>query len=211
MIASRPTAELPPAEVADPPAPPLVAGQRIARRLAALGIDVGALFSLTAISILVSGVVAGGLVMLVCLATGRDFDFAPTQSYEGALAATLVLVMLYFILFEWLHGSTVGKRLLRIRVVMADGRPCDLRAAVLRCLGGIVDVLFCGIVALLVMKPPLYQRFGDRVAGTVVAADDAPWIRRARPRWRFFLAIGVVFVLLGLANAAFMLVDLRLE
>jgi uncharacterized RDD family membrane protein YckC len=75
---------------------------------------------------------------------------------------------LYFALFEWLCGSTFGKSALKIRVVNLSGEPCNLWQAVVRAVFRLIDGLFLGVLAYYFMKPPLYQRLGDRVARTIV-------------------------------------------
>lgn len=86
-----------------------------------------------------------------------------------AVASFLVLLG-YPILAEGFGGRTVGKAVLRLRVVGVDGTPVTFVAAVVRNLVRLVDALpgayFVGIVALLVT--PRSQRVGDLAAGTLV-------------------------------------------
>lgn len=104
----------------------------------------------------------------------------------------------YFILFEWMYGATVGKLILKMRVIQTDGSPCDLRAAFLRMVWRFVDGLFVVIPAILVMKPPLYQRIGDRTAGTMVVGSRDRVIKHRRPAQRFFLATAMWLVSAGM-------------
>ena len=68
------------------------------------------------------------------------------------------------------NGQTIGKRLLHLRVVDQTGLPLRIEQAWIRNLMRVVDVLpfayLVGGVSLL--SGPLMQRFGDRVAGTLV-------------------------------------------
>ena len=88
---------------------------------------------------------------------------------------TLCLTYLgYFFLFEALWSRTPGKYLQGLVIVGADGRPCGLRAALVRTLLRVVEanpLLFGGIpagVAILVSKRN--QRLGDMAAGTLVVS-----------------------------------------
>ena len=78
---------------------------------------------------------------------------------------------LYPVLFEVLgSGQTLGKRVLRLRVLMADGLPVSWEASLLRNLLRVVDGLpgayTVGLVSVLLSKN--FQRLGDLVAGTLV-------------------------------------------
>ncbi|MCM6776936.1 RDD family protein [Nocardia sp. CDC159] len=77
-----------------------------------------------------------------------------------------------------LRGRTVGKLLLGLRVVRADGGPIDFRHALTRGLAGaIVDFWglgLLGVVAVLTsLCSPRARRVGDILAGTVVVHDRA--------------------------------------
>jgi uncharacterized RDD family membrane protein YckC len=100
-----------------------------------------------------------------------------------APAATIALqtflfsaaLFLYFILMEGLWGGmTLGKRLFRIRVVMADGTPITFKAAVVRNLLRPADFLpalyVTGLISTFVN--PRAQRLGDLAAETMVAIEE---------------------------------------
>jgi uncharacterized RDD family membrane protein YckC len=82
----------------------------------------------------------------------------------------LVVIFLYFVFLEGLAGATLGKRVLGLRVVRADGRRPGLwRGAlrnVLRVIDGLPALNIVGIV--LILRSPERARFGDRFAGTRV-------------------------------------------
>jgi uncharacterized RDD family membrane protein YckC len=109
-------------------------------------------------------------------------------TYSVAIAVNV----LYFVIFEWLYGATPAKLILKMRVVQADGQPCSFRAALVRGILRIFDGLFFGLVAYGNMQPPLQQRYGDKVARTMVVAASDPLVSRKQPAWRFFLAVGLV-------------------
>ncbi len=68
------------------------------------------------------------------------------------------------------NGQTIGKRLFHLRVIDQTGRPLRIEQAWVRNLMRVFDALpFAYLVGgISVMSSPLMQRFGDRVAGTLV-------------------------------------------
>ncbi len=96
--------------------------------------------------------------------------------WAGALAALLFFVFSigYGIVLEWRwRGQTLGKRLLRLRVVDAQGLRLQLPQVAIRNLLRLVDMLplvylLGGIAALLTRR---CQRLGDLAANTVVARE----------------------------------------
>jgi len=81
------------------------------------------------------------------------------------------LLWLYPVLFEVMcNGQTIGKRVLRLRVVAANGAPVGWMAAFARNLLRVVDMLPIGYAAGLVscLVDPWGRRLGDLVAGTQV-------------------------------------------
>jgi uncharacterized RDD family membrane protein YckC len=84
----------------------------------------------------------------------------------------LALAFAYFILCEAAFGSTLGKRILHLRVARPDGSPIGLNAAVVRNLMRFVDgfpyLIPYLVGAASVWSDPERRRLGDRAAGTVV-------------------------------------------
>ena len=85
----------------------------------------------------------------------------------------LTLMVLYFVLLEGLVGATLGKWVLGLRVVGADGRRPGLGRAALRNLLRLVDGLpvFNVVGVILILTSPERARFGDRIADTRVIAS----------------------------------------
>src|SRR5687767_1400562 len=78
--------------------------------------------------------------------------------------------LFYSLLFEiFMNGQTPGKKFLKIQVVKLDGTPPSIGAYLLRWLFAVVDLLFYGVVAIVVIASGgKGQRLGDVVAGTSV-------------------------------------------
>lgn len=134
-------------------------------RMLALVIDIGVVMTI----LTVVRKVLGPLGFL-----GQDFSEAIR------VVAFFVISLVYMALAEWLwRGQTVGKRLLRLRVVDAGGLRLEPSQVIVRNLMRFVDglpalYLVAGITCLVSRHR---QRLGDLAAGTVVIR--AP--RRSRP------------------------------
>ncbi len=95
------------------------------------------------------------------------------------LVAWFLLSWFYGGLLEtfW-NGQTVGKRLLRLRVLTVDGQPINGMQAVMRNILRDVDSLptptyLLGL--LIAMMNPRFQRLGDLACGTIVVREEASW------------------------------------
>lgn len=71
------------------------------------------------------------------------------------------------------NGQTIGKRLFHLRVIDQSGKPLRIEQAWVRNLMRVFDALpFAYLVGgISVLSSPLMQRFGDRVAGTLVLRE----------------------------------------
>ena len=138
-----------------------------------------------------------------------------------------VLWLAYMTWMEGKHGASIGKRSRGLSVVMEDGEPVHPEAALTRNLMRFLDA-FPYVVPYVVgyyaiSKSPKMQRFGDRVAETMVVVSSskeadpsglpppllpigsgpapAPTTRRKRLR-QAVLVLTLLLVLLGAAAAA---------
>jgi uncharacterized RDD family membrane protein YckC len=125
-------------------------------RFLAFGIDLAGIT-------LISGMFSQ--ILLLAAIVSADFALAlRTVSY-------FVVTIGYSIVLEWIwRGQTLGKRVLRIRVVDAEGfrlRPVQI---VIRNLLRVVDLLpaFYAVGGICCLLSPKYQRLGDIAANTVV-------------------------------------------
>ncbi len=88
-----------------------------------------------------------------------------TRSLQIAAASATLVVLLYFLLLEWVFGGSVGKLLCRLRVTTTSGERCGFVSALARNVLRPLDLVLGPIFMLL---SPLSQRLGDRVGGTMV-------------------------------------------
>jgi uncharacterized RDD family membrane protein YckC len=82
----------------------------------------------------------------------------------------LVIIFLYFIFLERLCGFTVGKYVLKMRVVTEAGIRIGMKQSLVRNFGRFIDGLPCfniiGMVS--IYRSPARQRVGDKLARTYV-------------------------------------------
>ncbi len=132
----------------------------VADRLLALIIDL----------VLISGYITGGSYLL------KEFRNELRGEYEVIIYfGLLVLIpLLYFLLFElFTNGQTVGKRIMRIRVIMKDSTPPTVGAYLLRWILLPIDAFLTGgIGALFIIFTKNSQRLGDLAAGTIVIKEQ---------------------------------------
>lgn len=119
-----------------------------------------------------------GLVLL--FDAGLLGTSAPSALRSGALIglalAAFGLLVFYFPLLEARFGKTLGKHLLRLRVVRENGAPIGLGQAFVRRLSLYFDIWV--VDALFVPFTKRRQRALDIVAKTIVAREpgvEAPW------------------------------------
>src|SRR5688572_572719 len=94
----------------------------------------------------------------------------------GELSAPLLAVavcwgLYYYFACESGAGQTVGKRLMRIRVVLVDGRPADIGDVAVRSALRVVDTALVGLIVMLATGERR-GRLGDLGAGTMVVSVD---------------------------------------
>lgn len=113
------------------------------------------------------------------------FERAPGEDMvSNAVVIVVVAIAIGQLLFEWAYftvserltgGRSIGKRVVGLRVIGADGLPLTPRASLVRNLLRAVDVLpgsyVTGLVSIVVS--PKCQRLGDLAAGTIVVRHDA--------------------------------------
>jgi uncharacterized RDD family membrane protein YckC len=117
-------------------------------------------------------VVAGAAVILFA----ADALSSDTGDVRGALSVVaLGWALYYYFALESGDGQTVGKKLLKLRVVRADGRPAGMREIAVRTVLRVVDGVGGYIVGLIVMLATgqRRQRLGDLAAGTIVVDASA--------------------------------------
>lgn len=109
------------------------------------------------------------LVNLIGDAIGYIYDDSWTQI--GLVSLIFLPAMFYsLIMHSFFNGRTVGKMLLKMRVVRVDGAPVHWSNLMVRWMLRLVDIwIFAGSIGLLsIVFSERRQRVGDAAAGTVV-------------------------------------------
>ncbi len=121
------------------------------------------------------GIVLAGSVVILFAADALSGD---AGEIRGALGAVILGWALYYhFAMESGDGQTVGKKLMKLRVVLADGRPAGMREIAVRTVLRVIDGIGAYIVGLIVMlvTGERRQRLGDLAAGTkIVDASATP-------------------------------------
>ena len=92
------------------------------------------------------------------------------------LLALFVIEWGYYVALEMLmHGQSVGKRAMGLRVVKGDGLPIGIGESMLRNLLRAADFLptFHVLGAIVMSLDPKFRRLGDMVAGTLVISEES--------------------------------------
>lgn len=126
------------------------------------------------IDALIIGVVVGAIEIAVPIAQSRVTRHL-LNCRQGCHDAWILMlltlpVFIYYLIFEWKFGATIGKGLLQLKVVNKDNQPCSLGASLIRNLVRIIDFLpaFYILGAIAIRRSPARQRLGDRIARTIV-------------------------------------------
>jgi uncharacterized RDD family membrane protein YckC len=116
--------------------------------------------------------------------------YSISANAPGFAAMTITLaefatVFAYGALLEgfW-NGQTIGKRLFHLRVIDESGLPLRIEQAWVRNLMRVIDALPLAYLVggISVLSSPIMQRFGDRVAGTLVVRET-PLAAPAEEAW----------------------------
>ncbi len=124
------------------------------------------------LAFLIDGFIMYLYAMLVdLLGDAISYVYQDSWTQRGLVALVFLPAMCYSLLMHSLfNGRTVGKMLLKIRVVKVDGTPVLWSNYLVRWLLRLVDIwLFIGSIGLLsILFSEKRQRLGDAAAGTVV-------------------------------------------
>lgn len=111
------------------------------------------------------------LGVLPVLATGVALGevISPGATRQRVFVLLMGIAFVYHLLFEWLTGTTPGKRLFGLEVLRDSGDPLDFRGSFLRNALRLLDGLGYWTVAVAVIRiRGDGKRIGDVVGGTLV-------------------------------------------
>jgi uncharacterized RDD family membrane protein YckC len=136
--------------------------------------------------------------------TGGTIPTNYTAIYTVDWPWYILLVFTYFFMLEARFSSTIGKRLLGLRIVDRTGQPITLRAALLRNLLRFIDAFPCFYLlgGIIMLRLPQRQRIGDLVAQTlVVRRVPSPALTHPSPPRRLTRLASTACLLLLIACA----------
>jgi uncharacterized RDD family membrane protein YckC len=131
---------------------------------------------LRAVATIIDMILLFVVAYVIALATG-GVTGTGFQLTGGPMFVWIAITMAYYIILEGQFGATLGKCIVGLKVVKAEGGgPIDWQASVVRNLLRLVDGFFFYLVgAIIVWTSDKKQRLGDKVAATVIVrAQKAP-------------------------------------
>jgi uncharacterized RDD family membrane protein YckC len=115
------------------------------------------------------------VIAIIMSAIGHTFDGSDDEQMTAIVITTILTLPLMFynlLMEQFLGGQTLGKKIMKIKVLKLDGSQPNFGAYLVRWVFRIVDfMLFNGVVALIaVAVSEKAQRLGDMAAGTTVVS-----------------------------------------
>lgn len=89
----------------------------------------------------------------------------------GAVLLVVAIDLSYHFVMEMVRGQSIGKRMMKLRVVTDDGTAAGATKIATRTIFRLLDYSFVGLIAVL-MSGKRRKRLGDLAAGTCVRNDD---------------------------------------
>lgn len=116
-----------------------------------------------------------GLVSVVVTAALLGIEQFENDSVAGLALVSFVFITYYFyhLIFWTAFGVTPGKRILKLRIVDAEGREIRFARALARTFGYLVSFGGFCIGFFLIPFDPLAQGWHDKIAGTYVVYEGA--------------------------------------
>jgi uncharacterized RDD family membrane protein YckC len=129
--------------------------------------------------------VAAAIIDLVIVSVGAVAILVAGDSLSGERQGALTAVILgwalyYFFALESGGGQTVGKKVMKLRVLRADGRPAGMGEIAVRTILRVIDNYLVGMIVMLATGEKR-QRIGDLAAGTIVVDASGPAVASPAP------------------------------
>jgi uncharacterized RDD family membrane protein YckC len=129
--------------------------------------------------------VAAAIIDLLIVSAGAAAILVAGDSLSGERQGALSAVILgwalyYFFALESGDGQTLGKKVMKLRVVRADGRPAGMGEIAVRTILRVIDNYLVGLIVMLATGERR-QRIGDLAAGTIVVDASGPAVADPAP------------------------------
>jgi len=126
-----------------------------------------------AVAVLIDSILLFIVGYLIAAAAGQTTGTG-FQMHGAPFFLWVAISLAYFIVQEALQGTTLGKRVMRLKVVKLDGSPMDWQASIARNVLRIIDgILFYLVGAIVIWVSRQKQRLGDMAAKTIVVHAQA--------------------------------------
>ena len=136
-------------------------------------------FGVRLVAMLIDGVIIGFLSSLIgnffystlFKAPIRMGPFSATGSVKVQPLSALITALYAILLWVNWNGQTLGKKVMKIRVVTENGEPVGYKEAIVRYLSYILSGLALGLGFLWVIWDEKKQGWHDKIAGTLVVKE----------------------------------------
>lgn len=91
-----------------------------------------------------------------------------SNSVMANMPGFVIGALYYVLMWTYSNGQTLGKKVMKIKVIREDGKPVDLQTAILRYIGYFVSGLFLGLGFIWVLFDDRKQGWHDKIAHTFV-------------------------------------------
>ncbi|MDA3900908.1 MAG: RDD family protein [Spirochaetes bacterium] len=131
-------------------------------------------FLLDTIIILSVAFILAIIVSLTYALSDESFDISSPQNIALIFFISLPLLLYYLLCEIGMNGQTIGKSVMKIRVISSDGSPLSVGQCLIRWVLRLIDIhLFTGLPAIcMIALRGSGQRIGDIAAKTSVVVDN---------------------------------------
>ena len=118
---------------------------------------------------LIATLIDGVILFVITLLFGMMVANPGQSALDVGESFAYIIVIPYTIGMWFLAGgATIGKKIMRIKIVTVDGRPIGIGRAMLRYIGYFISGLLFGLGYLWIIWDEKQQGLHDKIAGTIV-------------------------------------------
>ncbi len=107
--------------------------------------------------------------VIILLVLGTKSENIPESANSLMQGFVGLMYVVYCTFFEARTGQTLGKKIVKIKVIQENGQACDFKHALIRNVLRLVDGIIGIFVLFIIAFTPKKQRIGDMLARTIVA------------------------------------------
>jgi uncharacterized RDD family membrane protein YckC len=191
--------------------PSAVEGKGYGIRVLSYVIDFGFIYILNGFASLLFNVILYLAIEFIFPTLRIEYLNEGSRSDLTNLTIGIILMVIYFILFESMFGRSFAKLILGMIVINYEGRICSLCQAFVRAIHLPIDGFFFGLIALNNMRPPFQQRYGDKRAKTIVVSKRCQYVKETRSWWKFVIPLVLYIFISGIVQIIFTIPYIRIS